>query len=141
MNENKTNNSYEKLYGELFDRAEALHESNKRRLRRGLIGLIVLPVVLIIIRLVTDSDKIVFLIVWVVCMFLLCAYLMTVEYLDDSIQKTLINVTNQEAEFDELLLSPEDIQERLRERLAAIKPAKEEADEAPEEPAEEGGAE
>ena len=110
--------SYEKLYAELLGRAEQLHESNKRRIRRGLILLVILPVILGLIRWITDSDKIVFLIIWVLIMFVLSAYLITVEYMDDSVRKTLEDVTDQEAEFDELILRPEVLQGRLRGRIA-----------------------
>lgn len=121
MDEQNTNKSYEKLYEELFERTEDLHESNKRRIKRGLFGFIVLPVVLLIIRVVTDSDKILFLIIWVIAMFILCAYLMTVEYLDDAIQKTLKDVTDQEAEFDKLLGTPENIPGRIYDRMTEFK--------------------
>lgn len=123
-NENNTNKSYEGLYSELFERAESLHESNKRRIRRGLIGLIVLPVVLILIRRLTDSDKIVFLIIWIIAMFILCAYLITVEYFDSAIQGTIEDVTDQEAEFDGLLVTPDEIQGKVRDRLEEIKAAR-----------------
>ncbi|MBQ6314935.1 MAG: hypothetical protein IJI11_04960 [Mogibacterium sp.] len=121
MDERQINNNYESLYSQLYDRAEQLHESNKRRIRRGMIGLIVLPVVLGAIRAMTGSDRVVFLIIWVISMFILCAYLITVEYLDDSIKKTLEDMTSQEAEFDELFVHPERIQGRLRERINEIR--------------------
>lgn len=146
MDERKINNNYESLYSQLYDRAEQLHESNKRRIRRGMIGLIVLPVVLGAIRAMTESDRVVFLIIWIISMFLLCAYLITVEYLDDSIKKTLEDMTSQEAEFDELFLHPEMIQGRLRERLNEIRtgrlilPEGRSDAEEPEPSSEEGGA-
>ena len=121
MNAKNVNKSYEGLYAELYERAESLHQSNKARIRRGLIGLVILPVVLLIIRTLTDSDKVVFLIIWIICMFILCAYLMMIEYLDSYIQETLSEVSDQEAEFDDLLLRPEVIQGRLRERVAEIR--------------------
>ena len=125
MDENNRKQSYEGLYSELYDRAEYLHEDNKARIRRGLIGLIVLPVVLILIRKLTDSDKVVFLIIWIIGMFILCSYLIMIEYLDNSIQNTMKDVTDQEAEFDDLLLSTEAIQGRLRGRMSEIKAATE----------------
>lgn len=125
MDENNRKQSYEGLYSELYDRAQTLHENNKSRIRRGLIGLIVLPAVLIFIRRLTDSDKVVFLIIWIIGMFLLCAYLIMIEYLDSSVQRTIEDVTNQEAEFDDLLLSKEAIQGRLRGRMSEIRAARE----------------
>ena len=116
---------YEALYTELLDRGDQLHEANKRRIRRGLITLIVLPVVLDFIRLVTDSDKVVFLIIWIFIMFVLSAFLISIEYLDSAIEKTLVDVTDTEADFDGLLPKPElpvsDLHERIRERINELR--------------------
>ena len=50
-------------------------------------------------------------------MFVLSAYLISIEYLDSSVENTLNNVSDTEAEFDDLL-PRSDLQERIRERLA-----------------------
>ncbi len=116
-------NKYEALYAELLDRGEQLHESNKRRIRRGIILLIILPFVLEFMRRITDSDKIVFLIIWILIMFVVSAYLISVEYLDYSLESTLRDVTDTEAEFDELLPHP-DLHERIRSRIAERRAAR-----------------
>ena len=103
MTDDSRDVNYEQLYSQLLERGETLHESNKKRIRRGLILLVLLPAILGLILWITGSSKIVFLIIWILCMFALCAYLISVEYLDDSIQKTLEEVTDCEADFDELL--------------------------------------
>lgn len=105
----------EQFYDQALKRAEQLHERNKLKIRTGLIMLVLLPVILGLILWVTKSDKIVFLIIWVLCMFLISAYLIGVEYLDDSILKTLNDMSSMEAEFDDLLET--NIQERLHERV------------------------
>ena len=53
---------YVELYERLLERGEAMHANNKKRIRVGLILLGLLPVILIIIRLLTDSDRVVFMI-------------------------------------------------------------------------------
>ena len=120
MTDDSRDVNYEQLYSQLLERGETLHESNKKRIRRGLILLVLLPAILGLILWITGSSKIVFLIIWILCMFALCAYLISVEYLDDSIQKTLEDVTNREAVFDGLLphASAEELQERIKERIA-----------------------
>ena len=60
---------YEQLYAQLLERGETLHDNNKKRIRRGLIFLVILPVILGLILWITGSNKIVFLIIWVLCMF------------------------------------------------------------------------
>lgn len=104
-------NRYEKLYTQLLTYVEQLHQSNKRRIRRGLISLIALPVLLIVLLLMTDSSRVVFLIIWIIAMFLVAAYLISIEYLDDHIQKKLVELSESEQEFDDLLdLNPERFQ-------------------------------
>ena len=113
---------YEELYDQLLTKAESLHEINKKRIRRGLIGLGVLPVVLCLILWLTESDKIVFLIIWVVCMFALCAYLIGVEYLDDLIKKNVKDMLdkeeiNGEDVYDDLLADRDILWKRLGMRM------------------------
>lgn len=132
MTVNKTSSDkYEALYTELLDRGDQLHESNKKRIRMGLILLIVLPFILASIRWITDSDKVVFLIIWILLMFILSAYLISVEYIDSAIEKTLRDVTDSEAEFDGLLPRPElpryDLHELIRSRIDAGADGKEDA--------------
>ena len=121
---------YEELYTELLGRGEQLHNSNKRRIRRGIAFLIILPAALEFIRWITDSDKVVFLIIWILIMFAVSAYLISIEYLDSAIEETLRDVTDTEASFDDLLPRPElrytDLHERIRERLAGRFAAEEE---------------
>ena len=94
---------YEALYAQLLEQAERMHLSNKRRISRGLWGLLAMPVVLAVLRVLTDSSRVAFLLAWVLGMFVLCVYLIGVEYLDHQILTTLSDVTRREAEFDELL--------------------------------------
>ena len=81
----KQDRHYEDLYSRLLERGETMHANNKKRIRIGLILLGLLPAVLIIIRLLTDSDRVVFLIIWVVCMVAICTYLISIEFIDDSL--------------------------------------------------------
>ena len=113
----KNDHRDEELYSELLGRGEQLHESNKKRIRRGIGVLIALPFILYFILWMTDSDKVVFLLIWVLIMFVVSAYLISIEYLDSSVEKTLRDVIDAEEEFDELL-PHSDLQEKIRERIA-----------------------
>ena len=119
--DNKQDNRYEALYTQLLEHGLDMHMNNKSRIRKGLILLLLLPFILGIILKLTDSDKIVFLIIWVICMFVISIYLITIEYIDDSIQKTLEDVTDRETEFDELFTGTEQIEERINERHERIR--------------------
>lgn len=121
MEDHKQDSRYELLYTQLLERGMDMHMSNKRRIRKGIILLILLPLILGIIREVTDSDRIVFLIIWVFCMFVISIYLITVEYIDDAVQKTLADVTESETEFGGLVAGTEQLEERISERHARVR--------------------
>ena len=103
MTTKKKSNKYEKVYSELLEFIINLHERNKKRIKYGIIFLFILPIVLILIRYLTDGDKVVFLIIWVIIMFLLAAYLIGIEYLDEMIKKKLSDITDKEVELDSIL--------------------------------------
>jgi len=90
-------------YRNLSSYAHELHEKNKKRVKISGIILVLLPVVLGLIRWLTDSDKTVFLFIWVLCMFAVAAYLVSVEYLDHVLQRKLKELTDGDEEFDSLL--------------------------------------
>ena len=117
---------YEELYNRLLDRGEAMHLNNKKRIRIGLVVLALLPVILIFIRWATDSDRVVFLIIWVLCMFAACIYLISIEFIDDQLQKTLGEVTEREADFDGLIMGSEQLGERIVERHERIQERRQE---------------
>ena len=117
MDRNNQDIRYEDLYNRLLDRGMALHESNKKRIRVGLVLLGLFTVLMILIRLITDSDRVVFMILWVVGMFIISIYLISVEYIDDSIRKTLEDVSDREADFGVLLPDTEQVREKVHTRL------------------------
>ena len=117
MDRNRQDIRYEELYNRLLERGITLHENNKKRIRIGLIFLIVFTVLMILIRLITDSDRVIFMILWVVGMFVASIYLISVEYIDDSIRKTLEDVSEREADFGELLPDSAAVRERVHSRI------------------------
>ena len=119
--DDRQDSRYEELYEQLLERGLDMHMHNKRRIRNGMILLLLLPVILGVILWVTGSDKIVFLIIWVLCMFALSIYLITIEYIDDSVEKTLEEVTEREADFGELFPGTEQLAERIGERREMIR--------------------
>lgn len=97
-------NNTDVLYGKLLMYAEQLHQDNKRRIRHGLISLFVIPFVLLVIMLLTDSSRIVFLLVWIFCMFIVAAFLIFIAYFDNQLQATLNELSRCElGEFDSLI--------------------------------------
>ena len=129
----------------LLPLAQRSHEMNQRRMHTGVIWLFVLPVLLYIIRNLTDSSKIAFLILWIVGMFLIAAFLVMVAYQDDELQKNLDELQDYVPDAEEtklgklMLVSPESnrwMEEstgqllRRVEALTAKRPGREEAPDA-----------
>ncbi len=97
-------NSTDVLYGKLLMYAEQRHQDNKRRIRHALISLFVIPFVLLIIMLLTDSSRIVFLLIWIFCMFIVAAFLIFIAYFDNQLQAMLNELSRCElGEFDSLI--------------------------------------
>ena len=117
MNNDRQDVRYEELYKRLLEKSFALHESNKRRIRNGLILLGVFTVLMILIRLITNSDRVVFMIIWVIGMFVISIYLIGVEYLDDAVRKTLEEVSEREADMGVLFPDSEQMRELVQSRI------------------------
>lgn len=97
------NQQYKRLYDQLLSFVQELHSGNKKRIRGGLWCMLVLPVVLLLARRLTDSNRVAFLLIWIFCMFVLVGYLIWIAYIDDSIQKKVQEALETEKQFDDLL--------------------------------------
>ena len=64
---------YEKLYDMLLGYEQEIHKKNQKRIRIGLRCLIIIPLIFLALLFWTESSKIVFLILWIVSLFILCA--------------------------------------------------------------------
>ena len=123
-------------YNNLSSYAQQVHEKTKKRIKYSGIVLIILPVVLGLIRWMTHSDKIFFLVIWILCMFAISAYLVSIEYYDHVIHR-IASGDNADAEAD---AAPAEVAEAVTEDVAdTAEEAADEATEAVAEVAEEGG--
>lgn len=133
------------FYEKLLPLAQRSHKLNQRRMHTGVVWLFALPVLLYIVRNLTDSSKIAFLILWIVGMFLIAAFLVMVAYQDDELQKNLDELQDYVPDAEEtklgklMLVSPESnrwmeesTMQLLRrvEALTAKKPGREETSDA-----------
>ena len=88
--------NYEDSYNWLLSFAQKVNAGNKKRMKICVVLLILLPFIIDGIRVLTDSDKIVFLLIWVVSTTLVCVYMIGLEYVNDSVQKKLDELTPRE---------------------------------------------
>ena len=77
--ESRSGDRYQQLYTDILSFSLSLHERNRQRIRIGTVILLLLPVILGVIRWLTGSDKAIFLLIWVLCMFAVSIYLIGVE--------------------------------------------------------------
>lgn len=85
----RTNNNEEQMLDKILDYQQQLHEKNQKRIRVGLKVNIFLPLIFLIISFITDSSKLIFLILWIVSLFGISGYLVYVEYSDHKAMEKL----------------------------------------------------
>ena len=107
---------FEKLYDMMLEYEEEINKKNQKRIKIGMKCLLIIPMIFLILLLLTQSSKLVFLILWIVSLFILATYLIFVEYSDDKLQQKLSEISNREqAERDALIGSGiAQVEERIR---------------------------
>lgn len=128
----------------LLPTVENVHRIERKGLRVGLAWLAVLPVLLLIVRRLTDSSKAAFLIIWIIGMFIISAALIFVAYTDHELMRFLDAVKERvpaasDVELERLVSLPElelpVAPERLRSLIARRREREAAREENPEEAA------
>lgn len=86
------------IYDELVDFQDNLHKQNLKRIRIGLLCVLIIPMIFLSLMFITDSNKVIWLILWIVSLFAISAYLIVVEYGDYNLQHRVNAITGNEAE-------------------------------------------
>ncbi len=73
---------YRRICQELLSDAEHAHEENQRKIQLGMRWLFWLPLVFLTLVFLTDSEKVIFLVLWIASLFLIAGYLIYIEYTD-----------------------------------------------------------
>lgn len=84
------------MYQKLVNYEQQIHAKNQKRIRIGLRCIILIPLIFLILLFWTDSNKVVFLILWITSLFALAVYLIGVEYMDYNLQETLQKLGGEE---------------------------------------------
>lgn len=87
---------YENMYERLVSYEKGIHEQNQRRIRIGLKCILVIPLIFLLLLFWTDSNKVVFLILWIVSLFGIAVYLISVEYIDYNLQEKLNEICSED---------------------------------------------
>lgn len=94
---------YERMYEMLVTYERKIHEKNQKRISIGLKCIIIIPLIFLFLLFWTGSNKVVFLILWIVSLFLLAAYLILVEYMDYNLQEKLSEINDEGRRVDSLI--------------------------------------
>ena len=95
---------YEAIYEKVLDYERQLHLKNQKRIKIGLKCLWIIPLIFLFFLFWTDSNKVVFLILWIVSLFVLASYLIVVEYMDFNLQEQLRELVDEkDREVDTLI--------------------------------------
>ena len=92
----KKEDRFEEMYQKLIDYEQQIHAKNHTRIKIGLRCIILIPLIFLILLFWTDSNKVVFLILWIASLFALAVYLIGVEYMDYNLQETLRELGGEE---------------------------------------------
>lgn len=92
----------------------AIHEKNRKRIKTGMICMFVIPVVFLILLFTMQSPKIVYLVLWIASLFILCGYLIAVEYSDYSLQEKLEALGVDEHGVDGSLIGPDVLEKDIQ---------------------------
>ena len=105
MSRKKINQNNSDIYGELVDFQDRLHAQNLKRIHIGLLCVLIIPMIFLALMFITDSNKVIWLILWIVSLFAISSYLIVVEYGDYNLQHRINSITGSAAEPVPLLES------------------------------------
>lgn len=97
---------YSQLYQALLQEVLQFHSGNQRRIRKGMLSLLLMPLVFLVLLFLSEGSRVIFLLLWIVSMFGIAAYLIAVEYIDYEMQNKVKQITKKEVELDQLTPLP-----------------------------------
>ena len=128
MNNNANNNVNEQplsddkrlreMYDKLVGYEKTIHEQNQKRIKIGLRCIYIIPLFfLVLLMIVPDSSKIIFLVLWIVSLFAIAVYLIGVEYVDYKLQEKMNEISGCDAQSVSPVGQIEDRVQEIAERV------------------------
>lgn len=103
---------YEEIFQKVMDYEQALHEKNLTRIKIELKCIWIVPLIFLILLFLTGSNKVIFLILWIVSLFAISIYLITVEYMDYNLQEKIMELKGERGEIE--TVAPADFDKAAR---------------------------
>ena len=108
------------IFNKMLEYYTESHRKNKKRIRVGMICMIVIPLIFLMLMFTMNSSKIVYLVFWIISLFALCTYHIAVEYIDYNLQERMKELGVTSHKKKEAIIGPkvigQDI-ENLKERI------------------------
>ncbi len=123
MNENK---KFQEMYEKLMDYESSLHEINQKRIKIGLRCIYIIPLIFLVLLFITDSSKIIFLVLWIASLFGIAIYLIGVEYVDYKLQEKMNEIGGKNDIEPESLIKIEQVSQKVAGVVGKIEETKEE---------------
>jgi len=85
--------------------AESMHIKNQHKKKICLRCMMIIPLVFMVLMFTMDTAKVVYLLLWVISLFIFCAYLIVIDYIDDKLTRKLndLNIEIQEKQAGDSL--------------------------------------
>lgn len=116
-----SNDKYRKAYNMVIEYEKEAHRKNQKRIAVGLKLIIIIPLIFLALLFFTGSSKVIFLILWIVSLFILTAYLITVEYMDYNLMERMAKLRGQDEDMENYdLIGNDAIENRIRDVLDKI---------------------
>lgn len=116
-----SNDKYRKAYNMVIEYEKEAHRKNQKRIAVGLKLIIIIPLIFLTLLFFTGSSKVIFLILWIVSLFILAAYLITVEYMDYNLMERMAKLRGQDEDMENYdLIGNDAIENRIRDVLDKI---------------------
>lgn len=123
MNEDK---KFQEMYEKLMDYESSLHEINQKRIKIGLRCIYIIPLIFLVLLFITDSSKIIFLVLWIASLFGIAIYLIGVEYVDYKLQEKMNEIDGKNDIEPESLIKIEQVSQKVAGVVGKIEETKEE---------------
>lgn len=115
------NDKYRKAYNMVIEYEKEAHRKNQKRIAVGLKLIIIIPLIFLALLFFTGSSKVIFLILWIVSLFILAAYLITVEYMDYNLMERMAKLRGENEDMENYdLIGNDAIENRIRDVLDKI---------------------
>ena len=117
---------YRRICQELLLDTETVHKANQKKIQSGIRLLFWIPLIFLALVFLTDSEKVIFLVLWIASLFGIAAYLIYIEYTDFEAQEKVRKYVNEEGEITNLIGSEvevfeenvEDLLDKIEEKKA-----------------------